>query len=251
MHLPQGEWLEAATLGYRNLYAEVLWIRTLSWFGAHVRHADYRYLAELLSAIVQLNPRAEHAYYMAGAVLPWNTGSTDLSAPLLEKAMQAFPDDWRWPYYQGFNTYWFDHDKAGAGRLLAQAAAKRGAPPSVMRLALRMQSSAGRLDSALLFVEQLLREKQDAHIRSQLESLRDTIRTEQVLRELDARLASLPHRFHDGRDMKLLRDTGEVIPDRLPDGGRIIMSDHGEPVSSVSGKRFRVFVPPSRKEVAP
>lgn len=248
MHLPQGVWLEAMSLGYRNLLAETLWIRTLSWFGAHVRDADYAYLGDLLRSITQLNPRAEHAYYMAGAVLPWNTGSTQSSRPLLEKAMQTFPEDWRWPYYRGFNAYWFDHDPAEAGRLLARAAAKPGAPPLVMGLALRMQSTAGELDTALLFVQQLLQEKQDDHIRRQLQQLRAAIETEQVLRALDARLASLAQRFHDARDLVQLRQAGISIPAKLPDGGRIAVSDDGELVSSASGKRFRVFVPERRKE---
>ncbi|HCS12746.1 MAG: hypothetical protein COS82_01775 [Zetaproteobacteria bacterium CG06_land_8_20_14_3_00_59_53] len=247
MHLPQGVWLDAMALGYRNLFAETLWIRTLSWFGAHVRDADYSYLGGLLAAIAQLNPRAEHAYYMAGAVLPWNTGSTLLSRPLLEKAMLAFPQDWRWPYYRGFNAYWFDHDKAESGRLLAQAAGLHGAPQLVMSLALRMQASAGELQTALLFVEQLLKEQQDSNIRSQLEHLRADILTEQIMRTLDTRLAGLPQRFHDARDVQQLRDAGLSLPAILPDGGHIVMSDKGEPVSSVSGKRFRVFVPPARE----
>jgi len=247
MHLPHGAWLDTIALGYRNLLAEVLWIRTLSWFGAHVRDADYTYLGELLAAITQLNPRAEHAYYMAGAVLPWNTGNTYLSRPLLEKAMQAFPDDWRWPYYRGFNAYWFDHDKPEAARLLTQAAGLSGAPPQVMSLALRMQASAGELQTALLFVEQLLQENQDNNIRSQLEHLRANIRTEQVLRALDVRLARLPQRFHDARDLQLLREAGLSLPATLPDGGHIVVSESGEAVSSASGKRFRVFVPAHRK----
>lgn len=251
MHLPEGVWLDAAALGYNNLLAEALWIRTLSWFGGHVHDADYSYLGSLLAAITQLNPRARHAYYMAGAVLPWNTGNTEISRPLLEKAMQTFPDDWHWPYYRGFNTYWFEHDHAQAGRLLSRAAALPGAPPLVMRLALRMQASAGELDTALLFVQQLMREKQDGHIRVQLRQLAASLRTEQVLRALDARLASLPRRFHDARDLQQLRDAGVVLPQVLPDGGHIIVSDKGELVSSASGKRFRVFVSPRRRGVQP
>jgi len=247
MLLPQGMWLDAMSLGYHNLLAEVLWIRTLSWFGGHVRDADYTYLGNLLQSITQLNPRAEHAYYMAGAVLPWNTGNTQLSRPLLEKAMQTFPEDWRWPYYRGFNAYWFDHDHALAGHLLSQAARLPGAPPLVMRLSLRMQVTAGELDTALLFVQQLLREKQDNHIRGQLEHLRASIETEQVMRALDAQLASLAQRFHDARDLMQLREAGIRLPAKLPDGGHIIVLQGGEPASSASGKRFRVFVPAARK----
>lgn len=248
IHLPQAKWLIPLSFGYRNLWAEVLWIRAISWFGGHVAHADYGYLAELLHAIVRLNPRAEHAYYMAGTVLPWGMGSSEKSRPLLAKAMQNFPRDWRWPYMQGFNAYWFDNDKDDAARLLASASRLPGAPPLVMRLALRMQASAGRLEAAQLFLRQMMREKQDAHIRGQLKKLSAAIATEQVLRRIEARLARLPRRFHDARDLLALRKAGVTIPARLPDGGRIIVRKNGELASSSGGKRFKLFVPPKRKQ---
>jgi len=246
IHLPQAEWLLPLSFGYRNLWAEVLWVRVISWFGSKGGTSDYAYLNELLQAIVQLNPRAEHAYYMAGTVLPWNTNNTRFSRPLLEKAMRNLPDDWHWPYNRGFNAYWFDGDKQEAARQLARAAQLPGAPPIVMRLALRMQASSGRLDAAQLFLEQMMGEKQDVHIRNQLLQLKQTIASEQILRSIDKQLAQLAHRFHDLRDLMQLRKAGVNMPAQLPDGGRIIMRKDGHIVSSVSGKRFRVFVPPKR-----
>ncbi len=247
MHLPRAGWLVPLSFGYRNLWAEVLWIRAISWFGGHQTGGDYAYLSELLNAIVTLNPRAEHAYYMAGTVLPWNTNNTRFSRPLLEKAMRNMPDDWHWPYTRGFNAYWFDRDKQAAARLLEKAAQLPAAPPLVIRLALRMQASSGRLDAAQLFLQQMLRSKQDAHIRNQLLQLEKTIATEQVLRGIDVQLAKLPHRFHDMRDLVQLQKSGVRIPARLPDGGHIIVHSSGKIVSSVSSKRFRVFVPPKRQ----
>ncbi|MDX8392349.1 MAG: hypothetical protein R8K53_07270 [Mariprofundaceae bacterium] len=247
MHLPQAEWLIPLSFGYRNMWADVLWIRAISWFGGHQANADYTYLSKLLNAIVHLNPRAEHAYYMAGAILPWNTNSTRFSRPLLEKAMRNLPNAWRWPYTRGFNAYWFDHDTIEAARLLKKAAFLPAAPPLVMRLALRMQASAGQLDTALMFLQQMMREKQDAHIHNQLLVLSRHIETEQVLRRIDAQLASLGQHFHDMRDLMQLRQAGVNIPLQLPDGGKIVMQQNGEIVSSILGKRFKVFTPPKRK----
>jgi len=247
IHLPQTEWLIPLSFGYRNLWAEILWIRAISWFGGHQAHADYGYLGELLNAIVQLNPRAEHAYYMAGALLPWNTNTTRLSRPLLEKAMRTFPNQWRWPYTRGFNAYWFDHDSHEAARLLEKAALLPHAPPLVTRLALRMQASAGRLDTAKIFLQQMMQQKQDSHIRGQLSQLSKKIETEQVLRRIDAQLAGLSKRFNDRRDLMQLRQAGIKIPPQLPDGGQILVQKNGNIVSSASGKRFKVFVPPKRQ----
>jgi len=248
IRLPQGEWLVPLSFGYRNLWAEVLWIRAISWFGGHKTNANYAYLGELLNAITHLNPRAEHAYYMAGAVLPWNTNNTELSRPLLEKAMRTFPNAWRWPYTRGFNAYWFDNDKETAARLLAKASLLPDAPSLIMRLALRMQASAGRLDTAQIFLQQMMRQKQDAHIHEQLMQLSKRIKTEQILRNIDTLLAALPLRFDDARDLLQLRQAGVKIPAKLPDGGRIIVQENGNIVSSISRKRFKVFVPPKRAQ---
>ena len=248
IQLPSPQLLEKLSLGYQNFLANILWIETIAYYGGAIEKADYNYMQRLLSAIIQLNPNAEHAYYLAATAIPWNTNSTQLSKPIVERAIRQFPDDWRWPYYRGFNAYWFDHDYKEAGRLFSQAALIDAAPQIVPDLALRMQAESGQLDTALSFLQHLIQDKRDSNLSKQLLKQRNILLTEQTLRHIDNWLLTLQHRFNDMRDLQQLRQNGYTIPIKLADEGEIIVNGDGTIVSSVSNKRFKVFVPPKRSK---
>jgi Flp pilus assembly protein TadD len=234
------------TAGYRNMVAAISWMRLLDYYGGtHPAHRDYAYIAKDLETLVAMNPRLASAYYMGGVAVPWATGNTRLSRRLLTRAMRVFPDDWQWPYYMGFNSYWFDHDRITAARYLTQAARIPGAPPIVAALALRMQVAGHDLDAALAVIDQLLGRKQDAAMRATLETQRQAILTEQVLRHLDAQLARLP--AGGGGPLARLGRYHVPVPPRLPDGGHVIVNAQGRLVSSASGKRYQLFTRPGQR----
>jgi tetratricopeptide (TPR) repeat protein len=249
MQLPSPQLLEKLSLGYQNFLANILWIKTIAYYGGAIEKADYNYMQRLLSAIIQLNPNAEHAYYMAATAIPWNTNSTQLSKPIVERAIRQFPHDWRWPYYRGFNAYWFDHDYKEAGRLFSQAALIDNTPQIVTNLALRMQAESGQLDTALSFLQHLIEDERDSNLNKQLLKQRNILLTEKILRRIDDWLATLQHRFNDVRDLQQLRQNGYTIPLKLADGGKIIVNDDGAIVSSDSNKRFKVFASPKRSRL--
>ncbi|RMH21360.1 MAG: hypothetical protein D6698_02915 [Gammaproteobacteria bacterium] len=228
------------SLGYRNLLSQLYWIKTIAYFGEHLDKADFHFLAQLLDTVTSLNPKAEHAYYMAAVVLPWHTSSTKYSAHLLDRAMLAMPLDWRWPYYQGFNAYWFDKNLEAAQRLLKKAASLPGAPVIVAHIAARIHSGTSQLDTALSFLVDLARRKQDKAIRKALESQIEQIRTEIAIRKLEALLQRLD--IHPS-SMADLRKSGLSLPSKLPDGGQLMMVD-GTLVSSKTRKRFVIYRPP-------
>lgn len=237
------ELLHRLALGYGNLYSAVLWMETIAYYGAYLDHADFEYLARMLTAISTLNPKADHAYYMAATVLPWSTSNTHLSRPLILKAMENFPKDWRWPYYAGFNSYWFDHDLKSAVAYMSQSSKLPGAPPIIASLAARMRLEAANLDAALIFLQTLLKNKQEASFRKYIQSQIRELETEKVLRRIDKMLSSIPL---PQRNRKVLKSFGlENI--LLPDGGHVVFDSDGLPVSSVSGKRFGLYVPPKRQ----
>ena len=234
------------TAGYRNMVAVISWVRLLDYYGGTApAQRNNAYVARDLETIVAMNPHAEAAYYMGGVAVPWATGNTRLSRRLLTQAMRVFPDDWQWPYYMGFNCYWFDHDRIAAARYLTRAAQIPGAPSIVTSLALRMQVAGHDLETALVVIDQLLHRKQDAAMRTTLMAQRKAILTEEVLRHLDAELARLPA----GGEGPLARLTRYhiPIPARLPDGGHVTVNAQGQLVSSASGKRYRLFTRPGHR----
>ena len=91
----------------------------------------------------------------------------------------------------------------------------------------------------------MLNNKKDPGIEKQLEYQIKAIQTEQILRQVDQLLAKTPAWQHGKRNLITL---GTRLPESLPDGGHIILNAEGVPVSSISRKRFKVFVPPKRKK---
>lgn len=237
------ELLPNLTFGYRYSYASLLWIKTIAYYGFYLERSNFNYVAQLLKSITELNNYAEHAYYMAAAAIPWSTQSTAISRPLIIKAMINFSGDWRWPYYLGFNAYWFDHDPATAAHYLARAARFSDSPPMISTLAARMQSEASSLDSALLFLESLLKNKQDKAIQRQLLRQAKQIRTEKILRQFESRFSYLPLA---SRKTEMLKELKTLKSLSLPDGGHIILNEAGVPVSSRSKKRYHVYIPPKK-----
>jgi hypothetical protein len=234
------------TGGYRNMMAVISWIRLISYYGGtDANKRDYHYIAKDLETIVAMNPRFKQAYYMAGIAMPWATNSTILARKLLPRAMRIFPDEWRWPYYLGFDIYFFDHDKVEAARYLTMAATKKEVPPIVApmlaSLALRMQAAGHDLDTALAVINQLMRRKQDASLLQTLDRQRKAILTEKVLRHFDGILAELPPASAGENRLQRLRQYHIPIPAKLPDGGHMIVNARGQLVSSVSGRRYQVF----------
>jgi len=236
---------ERLTLGYERTLSVLYWFDVISTFGGrNAQEADYNELAARLDTITTLNPFAEHAYLMAALVLPWELGETTLSRPLLQKAMRSMPEKWRWPYYYGFNAYWFDHDMKSAARYMARAAALPDAPAIVIRLAGKMRAESNSLDAAIEFLQQLLEKKKDDSLKEMLRQRIATIKTEKILRRIEQRLSAVPE--WNG-DVAKLRDMGIQIPSILPDGGVVVFDKRHRPISSNQPRRFKIFIPPRIK----
>jgi len=239
------EILQGATLGFQYFWANIMWMQTIVYFGSHLEKSDFAYLSKLLDSVTTLNPKAEHAYYLAAAALPWSMNSTQLSKPLIERAINSLPQDWRWPYYRGFNAYWFDHDLKTAGEMLNKASKLPGVHPYILNIALRIQSESGHIDTALAFLKQLIMEKQDQHIRNKLLKQYNALLTEKVIRAVETWMKSYDFKIDNDESLRKAIRMGAPIPQQLPDGGKIIINSEREIVSSAVGKRFKVFTSPA------
>lgn len=238
------------TLGYSNLIALLKWIQFINYFGASEPGSlDNSFIIKQLESITDLNPNYKPPYYVAASVLPWLTGTAKPSEALLKQAMRQFPEDWRWPFYMGFNAYWFDNDMKKATRMLSKSAQLPKAPTLVSSLALRMRAtSSHKLGNALAFLNQLIKQQQDSNIRQILIQQKKSLITEQVLRKIEQWLNTLNTRFYDQRDLKSLSQAGFIIPSKLPDGGSITFF-RKKLISSKSNKRFKLYTPPKRQGV--
>jgi len=236
------------TLGYENVVATIKWVETIALYGNIDKQPSFEVIFKNINFITSLNPLSQAPYYLA-ATLPWSTKSTNESNLLLTKAIKFMPDVWYWPYYLGFNAYWFDHDRVKAGNYLSQAASLPNAPAIVMRLALRMQTGTGQFDTALMFINRQIASVSDKTVQKQLIQYRTGILTEKALYNIELLLAGLPPNQRNQQGIQKLIQNGYHIPSILPDGGHIAFKKNGSLVSSKSKKRFKLFIPPKRQGV--
>lgn len=236
LFFPNAKALHVYALGYENAMADLLWMRTLAYFGGHYESdKNYRYLAHMLDIITQLNPHHRSAYYMAATVLPWVAGEVEASERLLIRAMVHMPEEGEWSYRLGLVRYLFDDDKVTAGHWLARAIAHGYINRMSAALAAKLKSAAGGLQAAHAFLIEAIRRTSDRRTRAYLAEQLAKVDTERILRRLERRVDALGVRVIGS--VGQLRDLGLTWPDPLPDGGHVVVRD-GRLYSSASMHRF-------------
>ncbi|MGE0518918.1 MAG: tetratricopeptide repeat protein [Candidatus Binatia bacterium] len=182
VYLPRAEYLRPMSLGWQNALADVLWFRTISYFGEHYRSdRTYRWLASMCDLVTDLDPRAMHVYRFAGVILPWEAEQVDAGIAILHKGVRQFPDSWLLQYYLGFNYYFFKNDYERALVHLRAAAGAPGSHPQVARLAAVLAAHQSGPDTTLAFLTELQRDVSSAEVRQVIE---DQIRQSQLARDL-------------------------------------------------------------------
>jgi tetratricopeptide (TPR) repeat protein len=167
VYLPKAEYLRPMSLGWQNVLADVLWFRTISYFGQHYRSdRTYPWLAQMCDLVTDLDPRADHVYRFAGVILPWEAQQADGAIRLLEKGLRQFPDSWTLHYHLGFHYYFFKNDFARALEHLRKATALPGAHPAVARLAAVLAAHQYGPETTLAFLSELQHDVDSQDIRA-------------------------------------------------------------------------------------
>jgi hypothetical protein len=111
--LRSGKLVKAMSLEYAPLMADIYWTRVVQYFGnKHAgKQVDLRLLWPLLDLTTVLDPQLMPAYHFGSMFLsdapPRGAGRPDLAVRLIERGIQANPDQWRLYYDLGF-VYYFD-----------------------------------------------------------------------------------------------------------------------------------------------
>ncbi|MDR4463690.1 MAG: hypothetical protein MRJ66_05420 [Nitrospira sp.] len=244
-HLPRGEYLRPALLGYHHLGADVLWLRLLQVLGKKTNTADeYEWLYHTLDVVTTLDPQYAYAYYVGGVVLNNYANRVDLSNRLLEKGHRENPREWNLPFLLGHNHYFVLGDATKGAAYIGIAARTSGAPDFLPGLATRMHAEAGNPEVALEFLEALWRENPDLVVREKLETRAKEVMIERDLRILERAIEQ--YRTQHGMAPRTLADlvsTGYLsrIPEEPFGGSYDINTKTGQVTSSTHPTRLKVF----------
>ncbi len=101
MYLPDADYLKIASLGYRELVADLLWLQSIQVMGEQkVSEAAGRWLYRALDIITTLDPKFVRVYEAGGLALTTLVVLPEESNQLMMKGIQHNPTEWKLPFYR-------------------------------------------------------------------------------------------------------------------------------------------------------
>jgi hypothetical protein len=142
-YLPDGRFLRIASLGYRELTADLLWLQAIQAMGERKVSPDAgRRIYHLLDAVTTVDPKFIRAYEAGGIALCTLVVLPEESNRLLQKGMLHNPQEWKLPFIMGINYAFELGEDSKAAEAMAFAAQLPGAPDNLGRLAANFFVSA-------------------------------------------------------------------------------------------------------------
>lgn len=236
IYLPEIQTVRLITLGFDPFFSDLIWFSTINYFGKQFRGSgDYPWLKKRCDLVLKLQPKASERFEFCATLLAWVAKDVDASNDVLNQAVQAFPDSWRFYYLRGFNYWYFQgKEKEGAAELTF-AATLPEAPAMLPSLAARLLSSDP--GAAVQFLRDSLKRTTDPAAQEALAG-----RLKQALLTFDlSKLSSLVEAFKTKtgappKNLEDLRNEGllNFVP-KDPFGGEYLLQNGV--VVSTSGKK--------------
>ncbi|MFO0730939.1 MAG: hypothetical protein U0231_00785 [Nitrospiraceae bacterium] len=211
-YLPKGEYLRVAVLGYRQIAADVIWLKAVYQFGERKQtRAGYRWAYHAVDVLTDLDPKFAMAYYAAGTILGVWSGQVKESIAILEKGMRHNPEMWQLPFVIGYDYYYELCDPTKAAQYFRQASLLPGAPDYLPKLAARMTVEGGDPEAALEFLARMTEQTKDERMREALVQRIKEVVSERDIRFLEEGVRR--YRAQHGKSPAKLEDlvTGEII----------------------------------------
>jgi tetratricopeptide (TPR) repeat protein len=189
--LQSGSLVKKLSLEYAPLMGAIYWTRAVQYYGEkHQLHAPgLDLLWPLLDITTTLDPNLLVAYRFGSIFLsdaaPRGAGRPDLAAKLLERGIQANPEEWR--LYQDLgNVYYFDaKDYPKAAAAFEEGSKNPKAPIWMKVLAAKIAGEGRSLDTSYFLWRQVYETTTDEDIRKNAESHLRSLKVDLDLLELD------------------------------------------------------------------
>lgn len=245
-YLPQGRYLKVAVLGYRQIAADLIWLKAIQHFGERRQTPEgYRWAYHAVDVVTDLDPQFVLAYQVAGTILGVWANLPHESIAILSKGMAHNPGIWQFPFYLGYDYFYELHDPLAAAKYFRIAAGLPGSPEYLARLAARMTVEAGDPDAALEFLERLyakLEDDTDSRLREGLAARIREVTAERDIRMLERAVQEFKKRY--GRMPATLQDlVARRVLSRLPVeplGGVYVLNADGSVGSTRLRERIRI-----------
>jgi hypothetical protein len=166
LYLPSGRFVKPASLGYRQLVADLTWFSAVQYYGGYRKaYHDLAYFEGLIDIVTDLDPHFEFPYVFGAVVLSQDMRSMDRAIRLLKKGMAHNPTAWKLPFEAGFLYYVDGQDPAMAGRYFELASRMPGGGDRARRFAAFVYSKSGHTETSIRMWEELIEQTDEPYMR--------------------------------------------------------------------------------------
>ena len=194
-YLPTPAWLEVFSLGHREALADLLWIRTLVYYGDELGHqGPERHIFDYAEAILALDPDFRGVYARIGTLALYRASDVtaadaERAASLMQRGVARFPDDGQLAWRTGATLAFeipplYPHEparqddaRARAAPYLIRAVQLAAAPPYAMFSNASLLARIGRSEEAATHLEEMYAVTSDPAQRAEIAAHIEQLRT--------------------------------------------------------------------------
>ncbi len=207
--LPNSSYLEAITPGLKSLLSDAFYIQAI--LSLSDRFDSYRkkvrWIQRIFALSLVLDPKMEDNYFFAGVVVGNDPPSLKAGIKFLKKYQYLNPDDWRIPYWIGFDYYLLG-DFLSAIRYYQRASLFKSAPSFLKSIQPMLYYKAGKIKLGIVFLEGLLsqaKNKRDIRwIRKKLLWLKNINYLQERKEEFQALFGRPPHSIEEMKEKGII-----------------------------------------------
>ena len=224
-------------LEFKGLASDMLLFKFMVFMGGHAhdynefQDEQWDFVNKTLWTVTDLDPYYWDAYNFAQMFLALTANRAEEANDHLVKANDHLPDEWRIPFYIGFNYYQFIKDNKKAAHYFMEASRKPGSRHYLPILAARITVLTFEHELGILFLEEMLEgvsdKKQRAPLEKRLTSLKNLLYLERKIDEYHSKFGKYPLELAEVIDDGLLT---EVPTD--PYGGEYLILNNGRVYST-------------------
>lgn len=181
---------------HQGIVSDYLLLKVITFFGEKVVHNkqmkdnDWNYIISSFDVITDLDPAFLDPYVLAESLLTWDAGRVDDANRLLRKGLKHRKDDWQFPFYIGFNYFYFLKEPDLAADYLMMASRLPDSPSFLPTLASRLGYYGGNTSTATVFLRGLIAQTTEKSIRTSMIMRLKALETAALLEELVAKYKS-------------------------------------------------------------
>lgn len=220
------------SLEFKGLASDFLLFKFMTFIGGRTKDINsfddryWTYITDTLETITDLDPYFWDAYLFAEMFLTWEAHKYEAANQLLLKARQYRTDDYRVPYYLGFNYYYFLKDNIKGAKYLMEASKLPGSPYYLASLAARLSVFSLQHRVGILFLKEMLKEaKEERAIKEfqlRINALEIMDRLEQKINQYQKTYNQMPASLNELVASGLI----DKIPED-PYGGTFVLLENG------------------------